>query len=590
MAKRAHAYPQVTLAAAELVDTAVVTAPAGITAADAVRLARKREAGVVACGEGSYALREDLARAVTLGLGDVPARSLARPLPVVARHAPELDVRRRLAEGATAVVVTDGRTAVGAVARAPRPRALSLAPHLARTVEPAGLELLSVAGRLAEAVGARAFVAGGIVRDAWRAHAAAAHDLDVVVEGDGRAVARALASELQGTLVEHERFLTASVTTPADVRIDVVTARSERYESPGALPRVMPATIEQDLRRRDFAVNAMAAALGGEWPLLDPLGGIHDLSHRRLRVLHPLSFVEDPTRMMRGARYAARLDFNLDAWTVQCQALAVELAPYPALSGQRLAAELERVVADARPAVALARLGRAGVFRIVDPRYRFTRRTARAVAAFDETLAWTAAHGLAAPAFPLALVALVADQPPAVATAWLARLALRGEPLARLLQALGEDSRLSSRAGGEMGGRSTPPHSSTIGGRTTGNASIAPGRTTGDPRPVAGRTTASPAVKPRPLTPLELAALHLTGDPGVRAQLNAHMAGMRAERGELRGDELIELGVPRGPAVGTVLDGIRGRRRGGEIADRAAEIDYVRSWVSERHSDGEREG
>jgi tRNA nucleotidyltransferase (CCA-adding enzyme) len=563
VAKRAHAYPQVTLSAAELVDTAVVAAPAGISAADGARLARKREAGVVACGAG-YALREDLARAVALGLGDVPARSLARPLPVVARHAPELDVRRRLAEGATVVIVADGRTVVGAVARAPRPRALSLAPHLARTLAPAGVQLLATAGRLAEAVGARAFVAGGIVRDAWRAHAAAARDLDVVVEGDGAAVARALASELRGTLVEHERFLTASVTTAADVRIDVVTARSERYESPGALPRVMPATIEQDLRRRDFSVNAMAATLGGEWPLLDPLGGIPDLSRRRLRVLHPLSFVDDPTRMLRGARYAARLDFTLDAWTVRCQALAVDLAPYPALSGHRVAAELERVVADARPGVALARLGRAGVFHIVDARYRFSRGTARAVAALDETLAWSAAHGLAVAAFPLALVALVADQRPAVATAFLERLALRGEPLARLLHAVGEGQRPSSRARGEMGGHATAPHSQSIAGRTMGNR--------------------------RPPTPLDLAARYLTGDTADRARLDAEVAATRREKGELRGDDLLELGVPRGPAVGAVLDEIRARRRRGEIADRAAEIDYVRSWASERNRDDEREG
>jgi tRNA nucleotidyltransferase (CCA-adding enzyme) len=539
-------YPQVTLSAAELVDTAVVAAPAGISAADGARLVRKREAGVIACGEG-YALREDLARAVALGLGDLSARSLTRPLPVVGRHAPELDVRRRLAEGAIVVVVADGRTVVGAVARAPRPRALSLAPHLARTLAPAGVTLLATAGRLAEAVGARAFVAGGIVRDAWRAQAADAHDLDVVVEGDGAAVARALASELRGTLVEHERFLTASVTT-ADARIDVVTARSERYDCPGALPRVMPATIEQDLRRRDFSVNAMAAALAGDWPLLDPLGGVPDLARRRLRVLHPLSFVEDPTRILRGARYAARLDFNLDAWTARCRTLAVEVAPYPALSGQRLAAELERVVTDARPALALARLGRAGVFRIVDPRYRFSRRTARAVAALDDTLAWSAAHGLAVPAFPLALVALVGDHTRSVATAFLERLALRGEPLARLVHALGDDQRPSSRGRRDVAGRSTAGH------------------------------------------PLDLAARYLNGDAAVRARVTGEVAAMRAEKGELRGDDLLKLGVPRGPAVGEVLDEIRARRRRGEIADRAAEIDYVRSWVSERNRDDEREG
>ncbi|HUF90782.1 MAG TPA: hypothetical protein VMR23_00295 [Candidatus Limnocylindria bacterium] len=551
VARRAHAYPQVTVTAADLVDTAVVTAPSGITAADAVRVARKREAGVVACGEGGHALCEDLSRAVALGLGDVRARSLTRPLPVVPRQTPELDVRRRLAEGAAAVIVTDGRAALGAVARAPRPRTVSLAARLARTVAPASLTLLAAAGGHAQAVGGRAFVAGGLVRDAWRAHAAAAHDLDVVVEGDGLAVARALAGELGGALVEHERFLTASVTTPGGVRIDVVTARSERYESPGALPRVMPATIELDLRRRDFAVNAMAAALGGEWLLLDPLGGLRDLSRQRLRVLHPLSFVEDPTRLLRGARYAARLDFTLDAWTARCQALAIELAPYPALSGHRLAAELERLVADARPALALGRLGRAGVFRIVDARYRFTRRTARAVGALDDTVGWAATHGLAVSAVPLALLALLADQSPRVAAAFLDRLAIRGEPLARLLQALGAEN---------------------------------------SGRPLAARTPGRTRASRRPPAPLALAAAYLTGDARERARVDTEVAAMRAEPGELRGDELIGLGVPGGPAVGAVLGEIRARRRGGEIADRAAEIDYVRAWVSERHTDDEREG
>jgi hypothetical protein len=122
-----------------------------------------------------------------------------------------------------------------------------------------------------------------------------------------------------------------------------------------------------------------------------------------------------------------------------------------------------------------------------------------------------------------------------------------------------------------MGGRSTPPHSSTIGGRTTGDARITPGRS------------------PR-TTPLELAARYLTGDADVRARVDAEVAAMRAEPGELRGDELIGLGVPGGPAVGAVLGEIRARRRRGEIANRAAEIDYVRAWVSERHTDDEREG
>src|SRR5204862_7959974 len=196
-------------------------------------------------------------------------------------------------------------------------------------------------------------------------------DLDLVVEGDGLAVARRLAQALGGTLREHQRFLTASVETLGAGRIDVATARTERYETRGALPRVMPAAIEEDLRRRDFSVNAMAIELAsGAWGLLDPFGGREDLARRRLRVLHPLAYVEDPTRLFRAARHGARLGLTPDRATLAAQALALRLVPYPALSGQRIVAELERILVEPRAAETLARLGRRRAFRMLDTRDR----------------------------------------------------------------------------------------------------------------------------------------------------------------------------------------------------------------------------
>ena len=155
-------------------------------------------------------------------------------------------------------------------------------------------------------------------------------------------MARALAAALGASLVEHARFLTATVGSAT--RRDGSTSRPRAASATRAaarLPRVMPASIEQDLRRRDFTVNAMAVELGsGAFELLDPHGGRVDLEARRLRILHPASFVEDPTRMFRAARYAARLGLRPDAWTTRCQAWALSLAPYPALSGARILAEL----------------------------------------------------------------------------------------------------------------------------------------------------------------------------------------------------------------------------------------------------------
>src|SRR5207245_10161228 len=132
------------------------------------------------------------------------------------------------------------------------------------------------------------------------------------------------------------------------------------------------AGIDQDLRPRDFTGNAMASELpSGAFGLLDPLGGRAALVRRRLRVLHPLSYVEDPTRVFRAARYATRFGFAQDAATARARALALRLVPYAALSGQRLAAELERILAEARAELTLSRLGTDGAFRLLDPPYPF---------------------------------------------------------------------------------------------------------------------------------------------------------------------------------------------------------------------------
>jgi tRNA nucleotidyltransferase (CCA-adding enzyme) len=361
-----------------------------------------------------------------------------------------------------------------------------------------------------------------------------------VIEGDGPAVARALAGALGGTLVEHERFLTASVETPGHGRIDVVTARTERYERPGALPRVLPGSILQDLRRRDFTVNAMAVELGsGAFGLLDPLGGVADLERHRLRILHPLSFVEDPTRMLRAARYAARLGLTADRWTMRCHALAVRLAPYPALSAPRFAAELERLLAEPSAAAALDLAVRAGVVRLLDPRWRPLRATGARIAALDVTLQWAARHRIASP-LTVAALALATEQPPAVTAALLERLGFSGEPLARIRRTLDEGPRLAARV-----------------------------------RDAASRSEAARLLRAAPGA--ALAALRLMDDTRVQERLEWYVREGRAIAPELGGDDVIALGVPRGPAVSDVLDALRDGRLDGRLVDRQAEIRYVRS-------------
>jgi tRNA nucleotidyltransferase (CCA-adding enzyme) len=534
----------VSVVAGDLVDGRVVSVPAASTNGEALAAARKRDAAAVVLGDRGdrLVLRGDLARAVALGLEAAPASVLVWPVPSVHVDAPEVRVRRLRAGGAPVIGVTDGRRMTGIVARLGAPPVVDLAARFAGALPEVARAALVAAGEAAVAHRSRAFAVGGLVRDVLRGGLLDEVDLDVAVEGDGLAVAMRVAERLGGEVRTHPRFLTASVTGVAAGRIDIATCRSERYETPAALPKVMPATIEEDLRRRDFSVNALAVELGvGAFGLLDPEGGRRDLGRRRLQVLHPLSFVEDPTRIFRAARYAERLGFAVAAASRRAQALALRLAPYPALSGERLSAELAHVVADARPAATLTRLGRAGAFRLLDSRYRFTAETARHLARLPEALAWARAQTLGSP-LDLTVLAIVASQPAAVAGACLTRLAFRGEPLARLVRALGEADDVTARL---RDGASPASRAHAVAGRGA----------------------------------VELAWLWLLGDAAVRGRLDEILERTRDARPTLRGDDVIALGVAAGPQVARVLAGLRDARMNGAVSDPAGERAWVRAWA-----------
>jgi tRNA nucleotidyltransferase (CCA-adding enzyme) len=192
--------------------------------------------------------------------------------------------------------------------------------------------------RVAAAAAGPVYVVGGAVRDQLLGRGRA--DLDLVVVGDAGALARALGAT---EVVEHERFATAKVEL-AGHEVDIATARTETYSRPGALPDVSPAAeIEADLARRDFTINAMAIPVGGEPSLVDPFGGREDLERGQLRVLHPASFLDDPTRAIRAARYASRFGFGLEPET---ERLIRETDP-ASVSADRRQAELSRLAGEA---------------------------------------------------------------------------------------------------------------------------------------------------------------------------------------------------------------------------------------------------
>lgn len=205
------------------------------------------------------------------------------------------------------------------------------------------------------AVGAAArepvYLVGGAVRDLLLGRPRA--DLDLVVAGD----AAALAERLGGPRVEHERFGTVKVEVEGH-ELDIASARTETYPQPGALPVVTAAAgIEQDLARRDFTINAMAVPLEEPSRLVDPHGGRADLEAGLLRILHGRSFLDDPTRAIRAARYSSRFGFALEPDTEQL----LRRADLTTVSADRRRAELERLAAEASACRGFELLGEWGV-------------------------------------------------------------------------------------------------------------------------------------------------------------------------------------------------------------------------------------
>lgn len=221
---------------------------------------------------------------------------------------------------------------------------------------PGGAELIALAG---ERGGIE--LVGGAVRDLVLG--VRPRELDAIVRADVESCARELAARLGGDVTIHERFGTALVSA-AEASVDLATVRSESYAQPGALPSVAQGTPEQDLRRRDFTVNAIALGLAGSraGELRAADHALEDLRDRRLRVLHDRSFLDDPTRILRMVRYAIRLGFSIDPHTDELAAEALAAGALKTVSGPRLGAELRLAIAEPRAVAVLGELDRRGVF------------------------------------------------------------------------------------------------------------------------------------------------------------------------------------------------------------------------------------
>jgi tRNA nucleotidyltransferase (CCA-adding enzyme) len=379
------------------------------------------------------------------------------------------------------------------------------------------IRALPAGGPLLRALGGAggAYLVGGAVRDLLLGQRPA--DLDLMVDGNALELAERIGDEL----VWNDRFGTATVKVNG-FSYDIARARTETYGRPGALPDVSPAGIDEDLRRRDFTVNTLAVGLGGAEAgrLIAVAGALDDLDARLLRVLHDASFTDDPTRLLRLARYASRLGFAVEPHTAELAAAALEAGALATVSGPRVGTELRLLAREPDPVAALRALRELGADRAIDRRF--------GLAEADE------------PTLRAALELLGDDgRPDRLALAVAAR-GLGADELEALLDRLGFEA----------------ADREAIVGAATGADRLAQGLQASE-RPseiadAAGR--AGPE------------AVALAGALGAAAPAREWLERLRHVELGIDGLDLLQAGVPEGPAVGRGLAAARAAKLDG-IAD-----------------------
>jgi tRNA nucleotidyltransferase (CCA-adding enzyme) len=526
------------------------------TVAHAMVLCQRHRQSAMQVGEpralAGIVTREDLDKAIAHGLSHAPVKSVMTSDAVTcAEDTPLPEVMRLVAasEAGRVPVVRDGEV-VGVVTRSDLLAALE--EPLGAEEEPGGPDLgerllaLESLQKVFEAVQAVSepfdgvYLVGGAVRDVLMGEPN--FDVDIAVEGDGISFGRALAQALGGRAVPHEKFGTAIVLYGDGGRVDVATARTEFYDYPGALPSVEQASIRQDLYRRDFTINAMAVSLKGAdfGRLVDYFGGLRDLSQGVVRVLHNLSFIDDPTRIFRAIRYETRYGFRMDVHTLGLARACVEMDLVGELSSSRVRDELQALLSEERVADSIRRLAELGIDRAIHPHLAADEEAVRMIEDVDRVRDIYAPD---APAWRLRLAVLARRLSSTEVLGWAEGLKLRRRDAERIADAITVAPRLRELA-------------------------------------TATKQPADLWAKVAPHDP-DGALLALSGSKGrARKRLERYFEELRDVRLEISGGDLADLGLGESPQVGAVLEELRRRKLNGELDGRAAELEAAKELLS----------
>ena len=267
-------------------------------------------------------------------------------------------------------------------------RTRSVAGLLGKRLSSDILELFHKLGEVGDGLGLSVYVVGGFVRDLMLGIDNL--DLDVTVEGDGVFFAEYFAGRYGGRVRSHRKFGTAVLVLPDGRKIDIASTRLEYYESPGVLPTVERASLRHDLYRRDFTINTLALCINRDrfGHLTDHFGGQQDIQERVVRVLHNLSFVEDPTRVFRAIRFEQRLGFRIAPHTENLVRSAVRMNLLDKLGGERLLSELVQIMREKEPSAAIGRMSSLGLLKFIHPALKLVPATERVLQETGQVMAW----------------------------------------------------------------------------------------------------------------------------------------------------------------------------------------------------------
>jgi tRNA nucleotidyltransferase (CCA-adding enzyme) len=400
--------------------------------------------------------------------------------------------------------------------------------------------VLKLSGEIAEALGYGAYLVGGSVRDLLMGEQNL--DIDIVIEGDGIAFAHALSRQIAAKVKAHHAFGTAQIFLKT-LRLDVATARTEYYESPAALPKVETSSIKKDLYRRDFTINSLAIRLNPHdfGLLMDFFGGQRDIKEKTIRVLHNLSFVEDPTRAFRAIRFSERFAFRLSKHTASLMKSAIEMGLFDRLSGSRLYDELLLAFHETNPVLTLQKLSDYGLLKVIHPAITFDEDLEHALTSMGETLAWYDLLFLAEKVdkgilYLMALLSLLTDPD-------------RGEALARL---------------------AVPPKA-----RELIQSGISEAVTLLAKLPAKDPAALYHLLADRETEEL-IFAMSAARDIRRKKDISHYLVELRKIRPVLKGNDIKMLGVPQGPLYSKILNELRDARLLGKVVTREDEISFIR--------------